>query len=859
MHKYNVKEFGVPYAVSDNGSCLFNSVSLALCGSQDIAKELRVRTCIEMVIKKNRFTTLPISSDLLWVSPNYISSVIECAQECGWSSIWTIFALAEVIGIPIKSLYLPLNGVKDFSYKILNLTAIPRNCKDEENRITVMWTRTSYTNPKHIWTPNHFVPLMTKPSFATTRTSIKPVIDCFDEFPPLSPPLSTEPSVLHTKSPKQVIECFEIPSLSSSPDQTPLSTSDIDDLDQFPVLLPSSTTTDSFKNNRLINGNLTATEIFKTIINTESTCYDAIPNGSKENVYFLLDNRSNLTRKTHLKSNQFHDDCGAWDSHNGRTVKTDFVVQSDNTLRFICMKDGQYCIEKQVKGKKTFIPLNPQPIQDTIVTLSRYYTPLKRDKMYKKRVSHFSRMPTQHQARAEISLVEYTGAFPENTAPHGNAKHVTHDYQRTDPKVFDQIQNGINSKKSNIDIYQEMVFKNPENAPRDLQQIRSKRYHDKKQSHQSSSNLPDQVWEALAMVNNHEFVAEAVYTRGNNMPPSIIAYSPMQIEDMKLHIENDKDTILGIDRTFNLGPTYVTNLVYKNKKVVKKSSRDYPIFVGPVFFHWDASYYTYHSFLSHVKARLDTDVQFIDLRIGSDDEGGITKAIDKVFNSAERLLCTKHMKDNITDHLKNKLPLTKTDRSNIMSDLFSEDGIVTAHDEVDFNCKSENLCTKYPVFADYYNKRLKNRILDHVNRPLKRQSNPDRLWTNNNCESMNHRFKIATDWKPQILPELLTKIYDITKLHFIDLKRSLYGQGNYELSPLFQKHYTSPHIWGSKTAEEKDKLFKKLLSSKTFTNKMLTSTNGKLTIPNVKRLARKPGQRHRPKSAAAKTMPRFIK
>ncbi|CAG2208966.1 unnamed protein product [Mytilus edulis] len=167
-----------------------------------------------------------------------------------------------------------------------------------------------------------------------------------------------------------------------------------------------------------------------------------------------------------------------------------------------------------------------------------------------------------------------------------------------------------------------------------------------------------------------------------------------------------------------------------------------------------------------------------------------------------------------------------------MSDLFSEDGIVTAHDEVDFNCKSENLCTKYPVFADYYNKRLKNRILDHVNRPLKRQSNPDRLWTNNNCESMNHRFKIATDWKPQILPELLTKIYDITKLHFIDLKRSLYGQGNYELSPLFQKHYTSPHIWGSKTAEEKDKLFKKLLSSKTFTNKMLTSTNGKLTIPN---------------------------
>ncbi|VDI05721.1 Hypothetical predicted protein [Mytilus galloprovincialis] len=256
-----------------------------------------------------------------------------------------------------------------------------------------------------------------------------------------------------------------------------------------------------------------------------------------------------------------------------------------------------------------------------------------------------------------------------------------------------------------------MVFKDSENAPRDLQQIRSKRYHDKKQSNLGSSNVPDQVWEALAMVNKHEFVAEVVYTRGNNMPPSIICYSQMQMEDMKLHCENDPDSILGIDRTFNLGPTYVTNFVYKNKKVVKKSSRDHPIFVGPVFFHWDASYYTYHSFLSHVKARLDADVKYIDIRIGSDDEGGDRYMVKETTN--------------------------------------------------------------YP-----------------------------------NC------FKNST---------LLL----------------IYG--------------------AQKTPEEKDKLYKKVLAHKTLTDKMIFSSNGKLVIPNVKRLARKPGQRHRPKSAAARTMPRFAK
>ncbi|VDI10138.1 Hypothetical predicted protein [Mytilus galloprovincialis] len=558
---------------------------------------------------------------------------------------------------------------------------------------------------------------------------ITPSYACFQESSQPTDTKNSQPT--YTKpSTSSILEQSSSPSSSTCINTSTSSSTEIPNL---------------FNTNCLPNGNLTANEIYKAFINNESTCNDTIPNGPKENVYFLLDNHRNITRKTNSKSSQFPDDCGAWDSHCGRTVKTDFVVQSDSTLRFTCIKDGQYCFEKQVKGKKTFIPFNPQPSPDSIVTLERYYTPLKRDKMYKKRVSTFNRLPTQHQDRVHLALVEYTGKFSQTSGPHGNAKHVTHDYTRTDPKVLDQIKEDIKAKKTNIDIYKDMVFKDSENAPRDLQQIRSKRYHDNKHSNLDSSNVPDQVWEALAMANKHEFVAEVVYTRGNNMPPSIICYSQMQMEDMKLHSEHDPDSILGIDRTFNLGPTYVTNFVYKNKKVVKKSSRDHPIFVGPVFFHWHASYYTYHSFLSHVKARLDADVKYIDIRIGSDDEGGITKAIDKVFNTSERLLCTKHMKDNVTDHMKNKLPLTKEERSHIMSDLFGDDGIVTSNDTIDFNLKSENLCNKYPIITDYYTKRLKNRLFNHVNRPLKKSSNPDRLWTNNNCESMNHRFKIATD------------------------------------------------------------------------------------------------------------------
>ena len=83
----------------------------------------------------------------------------------------------------------------------------------------------------------------------------------------------------------------------------------------------------------------------------------------------------------------------------------------------------------------------------------------------------------------------------------------------------------------------------------------------------------------------------------------MICYTQTQLEDMKRHIQSDPSCTIGVDRTFNLGPAYVTNFVYKSKKVVKKSSRDNPIFLRPVFFRWDASYFTYNAFFSHVKAR----------------------------------------------------------------------------------------------------------------------------------------------------------------------------------------------------------------------------------------------------------------
>jgi hypothetical protein len=49
------------------------------------------------------------------------------------------------------------------------------------------------------------------------------------------------------------------------------------------------------------------------------------------------------------------------------------------------------------------------------------------------------------------------------------------------------------------------------------------------------------------------------------------------------------------------------------------------------------------------------------------------------FPNAKRRLCTKHLKDNVIKHyLQNRVGVNTTERNNIMSAIFGDDGLVSA-------------------------------------------------------------------------------------------------------------------------------------------------------------------------------------
>lgn len=93
-----------------------------------------------------------------------------------------------------------------------------------------------------------------------------------------------------------------------------------------------------------------------------------MPRCKKENVYFLLDNTENVDRKSSGHGMEFWDNCGTWNSAS-LSNKTTYFVHFNGRLRSVLKKDSVYGVEL----KKKFEPLDPQPVEDQVLILKRFY------------------------------------------------------------------------------------------------------------------------------------------------------------------------------------------------------------------------------------------------------------------------------------------------------------------------------------------------------------------------------------------------------------------------------------------------------------------------------------------------------
>ena len=260
-------------------------------------------------------------------------------------------------------------------------------------------------------------------------------------------------------------------------------------------------------------------------------------------------------------------------------------------------------------------------------------------------------------------------------APHGNAQgSCKRPYMRTEPTTLSSIQKDCLHKKPKR-LYGEkfsssgglLESDSASSEPRNPKQV-----YNARSSTSSLSRNPDkdEIFQLLTQLKDDYageggFVQEVKFGK----TPEVIVGFEQQLEDLVRFCCNSmRFSIMGIDPTFNLGKFFVTVTTYKHLMVKRKSSQEHPVFVGPCFIHMQQETQTYFSFLSCLIGKKNG---LRDLKAyGSDGEVPLLNALVAAFPDAIGLRCFIHMKDNIEDHLRNKLHVKSEVKSAIIHDIF---------------------------------------------------------------------------------------------------------------------------------------------------------------------------------------------
>jgi len=120
---------------------------------------------------------------------------------------------------------------------------------------------------------------------------------------------------------------------------------------------------------------------------------------------------------------------------------------------------------------------------------------------------------------------------------------------------------------------------------------------------------------------------------------------------------------------------------------------------------------------------------------------------------------------------------------------------------------------------------------------------------------MNNILKNVADWKQLPASSVISNVQDIVRVQYADVRRALYGQGNFVLAPAFSRHTVPYTVWSTSDEAQKDRLFSRFLkdNGQRQATATVVSSDGVTRTPSTAQTARKPGQRTRPRQSRTTT------
>lgn len=367
-----------PLQTVGDGNCLYRAVSLALTGTQEYHKLLRLKAAIELIQNRQSYDTKKKHNDFLndtrIVTSDYEKLVEVVVTKNTYAEMAHVYALSASLGIGIQSYYPPQLNSELSSAFTRNVygrkVALGSNCK-----VSVMWTSVIVPRTPKDFRVNHFVPLVPRDS-CVSITAVDPVTNNGESDIPIS-----------VKSPEK--QFGDISEIDVSADLQSSFQAEMFGVDDVPwetsyseEMLASSPcphggignagptdcdkesgiSTESNQPNEIdhLQGALDhkfldAGTICSLLVKNPSGM-PKIPGGLKENVYFILDNGKNVQKKKSNKSSAFSDDCGVWDRDAGSSPYSYYLLHENGDLSTVFKRDKLgYCTKKQVQKKVQYI------------------------------------------------------------------------------------------------------------------------------------------------------------------------------------------------------------------------------------------------------------------------------------------------------------------------------------------------------------------------------------------------------------------------------------------------------------------------------------------------------------------------
>ena len=303
--------------------------------------------------------------------------------------------------------------------------------------------------------------------------------------------------------------------------------------------------------------------------------------------------------------------------------------------------------------------------------------------------------------------------------------------------------------------------------------------------------------------------------------PACVLATDSQLDQLVINCTGEHYSVATIDPTFNLGDFYVTPIVFKSKKFVRKHSEDHPICMGPILIHHRMNYASYSYFAN----------QLVNLRpslrgmkaIGTDGEQPLFTAMCDTFRSTVHLRCFRHFKENIISKLKD-LHIAECAQQEILQDIFGtvcgsqhQLGLVDSNDEDDFDenlakaqirwnslemCNRRMLLTEehqpqfHAWFEKYKSAEMKCTMLKSVREKagLAVGDTVSPFYTNSR-ESLNRMLKEKVNHSKSGLNDFVDHMMEFVKQQDNEMKRAVCRVGDLRLHSSYSHLEKSEEEW----------------------------------------------------------------